>query len=342
MRSIALATGEDGKLGAVLKEIEAPDPARGEIVVDMRACGLCGTDIEKMRGEYTASMPILGHEAVGVISEVGDGVTGLSRGERVFPHHHVPCYECYHCRAGDETMCDMYRKSNIHPGGFSEKFRVPEWNIVKGGVLKLPDEMSFEAGALIEPVACCLRAVRKHARSGETVLVVGAGPVGLMNALLLEPMEVKVLISDVIPSRIEFASRLNVGTVLNASKEDVRGSVLSETQGRGADLAIVASGSSAAILQGLGAIRKGGRACLFGVPPMGSMLAYDLATLYNSGQEIVTSYGASDIDTKGAIGILGANPEFLRLVTHRIPLERFGDAVEAVSDGTAVKVAITP
>jgi len=337
-----LAMGRDGKQRAELREVEAPEPGQGEIVVDVKACGLCGTDIEKIRGEYTASLPILGHEAVGVVSAVGEGVSGIREGARVFPHHHVPCYECYWCRAGDETMCDMYKKSNIHPGGFSEKTRVPAWNVARGGVLELPDEMSFEVGTLIEPVACCLRAVRKHARSGETVLVVGAGPVGLMIALLLEPMEVKVILSDVSPPRLEFAAGMNAGQVLDASKEDVKARVGKETMGRGADLAVVASGSAAAITQGLGAIRKGGRVCLFGVPPKGTVLAYDISTLYNSGQQVVTSYGASDIDTKEAMGIIGSNPEFARLLTHRYTLERFDDAVDAVLAGTAVKAVMTP
>ncbi len=329
-------------MAARVAYLDAPTPGPGELVVDMKACGLCGTDIEKIRGEYTASMPVLGHEAAGVVSAVGEGVTGFRRGDRVFPHHHVPCYECYYCKAGNETMCDMYRKSNILPGGFSESFRVPSWNVSKGGVLKLPDEVSFEAGALVEPVACCLRAVRRHARSGETALVVGAGPVGLMHALLLEPMEVKVVISDVSRARLDFAEKMRLGLVLDAKGEDVPARVKGETQGRGADLAVVASGSRDAIMQGLGSVRRGGRVCLFGVPSKGSVLDYDVSVLYNSGQEIVTSYGATDVDTKEALGIIASNSEFERLVTHRFPLTRFAEAVEAATDGKAMKVVVTP
>ena len=205
MKSVVLAGGRDGRLVPSLQDVRAPVPGPGELVVSMKACGLCGTDLEKMKGEYVASAPVVGHEAVGVVSAVGEGVTGFGKGDRVFPHHHVPCYECHICRAGDETMCEMYRKSNLHPGGFSEKILVRDWNVAHGGVLKLPDEMAFEVGTLIEPLACCLRAVRKHGRSGETALVVGAGPIGLMNALLLQQMEVQVLVSDVSPHRVEFA-----------------------------------------------------------------------------------------------------------------------------------------
>ena len=343
LKSIILRSkDETGGLKPELADMEVPVPGRGELVVRMEACGLCGTDLEKMRGEYTASMPVLGHEAAGVISAVGDGVSSFRVGDRVFPHHHVPCYECYVCKAGDETMCDMYRKSNILPGGFSEYFRVPEWNVAKGSVLPLPNEVTFDEGALVEPAACCLRGIRKHAKAGETVLVVGAGPVGLMHALLLEPMEIKVVMSDISRPRLEFAKSMRVGLILDASKDDVPGRLRAETQGRGADLAIVASGTKPAIMQALGSVRKGGRVCLFGVPPKGSVLGYDISELYNSGQQIVTSYGADDIDTKAALGIIASNPDFARLVTHRFPLSKFDEAVEAASGGEAMKVVLTP
>jgi L-iditol 2-dehydrogenase len=342
MRSVIMVPSGGKGSKFELAEVEVPHPGQGELLVRMQACGLCGTDLEKIRGEYTASMPVLGHEATGVVSALGEGVEGFSVGDRVFPHHHVPCYECYVCRAGDETMCDMYRKSNIYPGGFSESFRVPNWNIKKGGVLHLPDEVTFETGALVEPLACCLRGIRRHARSGETVLVAGAGPVGMMHALLLEPMDVRVFISDVIEERLEFAEKTGVGEVLNAARGDVPGRVKAETQGRGVDLAIIASGSKDAIMQGLASIRRGGRVCLFGVPSKGSILGYDISELYNSGQLIITSYGATDVDTKEALGILASNPDFGRLITHRFPLVEFGEAVEAASEGSAMKVVVTP
>jgi L-iditol 2-dehydrogenase len=341
LKSVVLEA-QNGSLRPLLVETEPPSPGKGELVVMMKACGLCGTDLEKMRGEYTASMPVLGHEAAGVVYAVGDGVTEFRKGDRVFPHHHVPCYECYVCRAGNDTMCDMYRKSNIHPGGFSEYFRVPEWNISKGGVLHLPDGVTFEEGALIEPVACCIRAVRNHARPGETVLVAGAGPVGLMLALLLEPGSAKVVVTDISRSRLEFAEGMRLGSVVDATREDVAARLRAETQGRGADLAMVASGSRAAIMQALASVRKGGRVCIFGVPPKGSVLDFDISSLYNSGQQIVTSYGADESETREALKVISSNPRFGRLVTHRFPLAKFNDAVAAASDGTAVKVVITP
>ena len=345
LKSILLASDPGGRvLRAELREQEVPTPGPGELVVDMEACGLCGTDLEKIRGEYTASLPVIGHEAVGTVSAVGEGVVGFAEGDRVFPHHHVPCYECYICKAGSETMCDRYRSTALVPGGFSESFRVPRWNVAKGGVLRLPPAMGFEVASLIEPLACCVRALERcRAGPGASVLVVGAGPVGMMHALLLKSGAEKVIVSDVSEARLGVAEEMGVARVLNASREDVPTEVRSETMGRGADLAVVASGSSAAILQGLRAVRKGGVVCLFGVPPRGSVLDYDIGELYNSEQQVITSYGAAEPDVLGAVGVLSSRGgEFSRLITHRFPLGRYGEAVEAASSARAMKVVSTP
>ena len=282
MKSIVLAPGKDGH-GIVPRLAESPEPAagNGEVTEAMRACGLCGTDLEKIRGEYTASKPVVGHEAVGAVKDA-DPATGFRKGDRVFPHHHVPDYDCYLCRSGNETMCRRYRSINLVPGGFSEVFSVPEWNVKKGGVLRLPDGVGFEAGSLIEPLACCIRAVKKcRVEPGESVLIAGAGPVGLMHALLLKPAGARVMISDVSPDRLGFAEKAGVGRVIDA-KGDVPAAARSESDGEGVDLAMVASGSRGAIMQGLRSVRKGGRVCLFGVPARGSVLDYDVADLYNS------------------------------------------------------------
>ena len=343
MKAILLTPGPGEGLAQGLREIDPPHPGPGEVVVKMEACGLCGTDLEKMRGDYTASMPRLGHEAVGTVSEVGEGVPGFSVGDRVFPHHHVPDYDCYLCRAGNETMCDHYRSSNLDPGGFAEYFRVPRWNLEKGGVLKLPRGMTFEVASLIEPLACCVRSVRRCSIGPRTsVLIVGAGPVGMLHALLLKGTGAKVMISDVSRTRLKFAESSGVGQALDAAS-DVASEVKSETSGRGADVAIIASGSRSAILQGLRSIRKGGLACIFGVPAKGSVLDYDISELYNAERGIVTSYGATEKETGLALQVLSSRgAEFERLVTHRFPLERFGDAVAAAAEGSAMKVVLTP
>jgi len=343
MKSVLLKSkAGEGKLSAVLSEVPVPRISTGELLVEMKACGLCGTDIEKLHGEYTASLPVLGHEAVGVVVGVGRGVKGFEEGDRVFPHHHVPCNVCYYCKNGNQTMCADYRKHNLDPSGFSEFFRVPAWNILRGGVLRLPESMDFELGSLIEPLACCVRALDKAGvGSKETVLVVGAGPVGMMHALLLRHKGAKVMVSDINPSRLKFAERLGVDLALDAKDRDAFEETRRFGGGRGPDLVVVASGSPKAIVQALKSARRGGRVCLFGVPVLGSRLDYDFSGMVNSELSIISSYGATEKETREANKMLSAGtPDFKALISHRFPLQQFRKAVEVAKAGSGMKVIV--
>ncbi len=345
MKSVLLRA-PPGATAARAQVVEVPVPSIGreELLIEMKACGLCGTDIEKMFGQYTASLPVLGHEAVGVVAGIGGAVKGFKMGDRVFPHHHVPCLNCYYCRHGSETMCQEYRKTNLDPGGFSEFFRVPAWNTSHGGVLKLPDNVSFEEASLTEPVACCIRALdRCGVRADDSVLVVGAGPVGMAHALILVSRKAKVMVSDVSQGRLKFAEAAGVGLVIDANKRDVGEAVRKETSGRGADLAIVASGSKAAIIQALRSVRRGGKVCLFGVPEKGTVLDYDMSDLLNSEVSVVSSNAATEKETTMALGMISLRGvKLASLITHRFRIEEFEKGVEAVTRGTGMKVVITP
>lgn len=333
-----------GMIGAEVSEVPVPEVGAGELLVEMKACGLCGTDIEKARGEYTASLPVLGHEAVGVVASVGEGLINIREGDRVFAHHHVPCHECYYCLHGNQTACRKFRGSNIHPGGFSEFFRVPQWNVSKGGILSLPSFLGFEEASLIEPLGCCIRALdRCNVKEGDAVLVVGAGPVGILHSILLLSRGANVMISDISEPRLQFAERLQVECVIDAGKQDVTREVRERTAGRGADLVIVASGSLAAVLQALKSVRMGGRLCFFGVPAKGSVLDYDLSDIYNSEVSLVSSYGATDTETATALSLIAAESgKFGSVITHTFPISEFAKAVETTTSGVGMKVVITP
>jgi len=336
--------GAGDKIGAHVSEVPVPEIGERELLVRMEACGLCGTDIEKTRGEYTVAMPILGHEAVGVVTSVGgDGVGGFREGDRVFPHHHVPCHECFYCLHGDETACTGYRTSNIYPGGFSEFFRVPAWNVSKGGVLRLPPGLPCKEASLIEPVGCCIRALDKCAvGEGEFALIVGAGPVGMLHSILLGIRRARVVVSDVSEPRLKFAEKMGVENVMDARRRDVGREVRELTAGRGADVAIVASGSPAALLQAVKAVRPGGRICLFGVPTKGSILDYDISALYNAETSLIPSYGTTDAETSAALRLIASDTaRFSAVVTHSFPIEAFSEAVETATSGTGMKVVIT-
>ncbi len=328
----------------VIEEMSLPKIEHGEILVEMKACGLCGTDIEKMHGQYTAARPVLGHEAAGIITEVGKDVDGLEIGDRVFPHHHTPCHSCHFCKHSSETMCDSFRMSNLDPCGFAEFFRVPAFNIQQGGVLKLPESVGFEAASLIEPISCCIRGLnRSKISKGDSVLVIGAGPMGLMHLQLLKQLGAKVLISEINPIRIAYAEKMGAHQIYDAAKMDVPSTVRKDTDGRGVDVALVAAGSPKTIIQALKSVRKGGTVCLFGVPVVGSILDYDFSNIFNSEISIVSSYGSTERETKEALRMIEERRiDTTSLITSRFRLEEFEKAVDTAIKGDSLKIVITP
>jgi L-iditol 2-dehydrogenase len=328
----------------IVEELPLPQLERDDILVEMKACGLCGTDIEKMHGEYTAARPVLGHEATGVITAVGADVDRLEVGDRVFPHHHTPCYGCHFCKHGSETMCSSFRVSNLDPCGFAEYFRVPAFNIQQGGVLKLPESVGFEEASLIEPVSCCIRGLSRCGVSkGDSVLVVGAGPMGLMHLQLLKQLGAHVLISEINPVRLAYAETHGADQIYNAAKTHVSSAVRNDTEGRGVDVALVAAGSPKTIVQALKSVRKGGTVCLFGVPVVGSVLDYDFSNIFNSEISIVSSYGSTERETNEALRLIETRQiDVASLITNRFRLADFEKAVEAAMKGDSLKIVITP
>lgn len=337
MKAVLLENGR-----VVIKEVPKPTiQEKGDVIVKMKACGVCGTDVEKICGQYTASQPILGHEPAGIIDE--SSVDFLKPGQRVFAHHHVPCYECYYCTHGSPTMCPYYRKTNIYPGGFAEYFRVPAWNVLRGGILVLPDNVSFDEGAFIEPLATVIRAQRRvKVNRGDSVLVVGAGPMGLLHVMMAKVNGASTVItSDVADFRVDFATKVGADYSLNARKTNVPEEVKRLTDGRGVDIAIIASGSPSAIVSGLMSVRKGGYVLLFGVPYKGTILNYDISELLNNEISIITSNAAVEEDTKEALKVISEKKiDVTKLITHKFRIDEFNEAVRVAKEGNAIKVII--
>src|SRR2546421_3562335 len=225
-----------------ITEVPIPRLRHGEVLIKLAAAGICGTDIEKAHGAYGPG-GILGHEVSGTIASVGDGVTDLRKSDRVIAHHHVPCYNCEYCQHGDHTMCDLFKKTNFDPCGLADYFRVPEANVTRGAVVRLPPEISFEEGSMIEPTACCVRALdRAEVRPGDSVLVMGIGPTGLTQIQLMRKMGVAVIIgADVLPHRLEKAQKIGArGAIkLTSFSASQHGTQLTPF---GGDLAILSSG----------------------------------------------------------------------------------------------------
>jgi len=333
-----------GSSKVAVEDIEKPKLGKGDILVQMHACGICGSDVEKVFGKYSQPSMKLGHEPSGVISEVGENVAELKKGDRVFVHHHVPCYTCHYCLHGNETMCEKYYETNLSPCGLAEQFVVPAWNVEHGGVLKIPDSISFEEAAMIEPLACCLRAWEKFPfQKGDSVAIFGVGATGMMHVMLAKANDFgKIFCFDINDFRLDFAQKFGI-TKAFSSNEDAKKKILDETEERGVDVAIIATGNLQALSDSVDYVRKGGWIVLFGVPSKGATLELDMSTIYSKEITLVTSYAASDIDTKESLKLIETGKVPVgKLITHRYSIFDSQKAFDHAHSGEkAMKIIIT-
>jgi L-iditol 2-dehydrogenase len=336
----------NGHSAVSVDDVKIPEmTSAGDVLVKMRACGLCGSDLEKIYGEYSMVSGRLGHEPAGEVVAIGKSVKGFACGDRVFIHHHVACYSCHYCLHGDYTMCPAYQTSNIEPCGLAEHFLVPEWNVSRGGLIKLPDNVRFDEASLVEPLACCIKAWKKCSpQKGDDIAVLGAGPTGLMHALLALAFGAgKIFVIDINEFRLKFAKKYGVQVFNSISDQYLANNINLGTDGRGVDVCIVATGSLKALLQSFDLTRKGGKVMLFGVPPKGSQMSYDVSKLYSSEHSLISSYAASEIETNQALKLIAEKRiDIESLITHRFNISKAAEAVRCAHEANdAMKVIIT-
>jgi len=329
-----------------IKNIENQSVGPGDILVKMRACGICGSDVEKVFGKYGQPSMRLGHEPAGTIMEVGSEISNFSVGDRVFTHHHVACYsdDCHECNHGNETMCKKYYESNLEPCGLADEYVVPEWNVKHGGVLKIPDSMSFEDAAMIEPLACCIRAWNKFThKNNDSIAVLGIGPTGIMHALLAKIYGFeKIFCLDFNEFRLDFAKKFEA-TAINSGNTNALEQIKSETANQGVDVVIVATSSLNALKDAVNFVRKGGTIVMFGVPSKGANVDLDMSEIYSKGVTIVNSYAASDVDTTHALDLISNKQiDVSQLITHKYNLQECQQAfAHAKSGDNAMKIIIS-
>ena len=311
----------------VIKDIVLPKIGKNEILIKMKACGICGSDLEKVFGSYGMKSSRIGHEPVGEIVKVGKEITNFKKGDRVFVHHHVPCYACEFCYSGDFTMCEMYQSSNIEPCGLSEFILIPEWNVSRGGVAMIPDSISYEQAALIEPVACCLRSIEKiNIKKADIVMIFGAGPTGLMHLILMKCSGVsQIIVVDINDFRLNFAKKIDPTiTTINVSESDkdlLKKKLTSIVGKNGVDKSIICTSSRTAFMQSLESTRRGGTISLFGVPPKDNQSVIDLNMIYSKELKIIPSYATSEKEIHQAIKLMeNAIINLEPLITHKFNL----------------------
>ena len=329
----------------VVEDVEKPILGTGDVLVKMHACGICGSDLEKVFGKYSQPSTRLGHEPSGIIEKVGENVTDFKKGDRVFVHHHVPCYSCHFCLHGNETMCEKYSETNLSPCGLAEEFIVPQWNVNHGGILKIPDSMSFEEAAMIEPLACCIRTWDKFSfQKGDSAAIFGVGATGMMHVMLSIVHEFdKIFCIDVNEFRLEFAKKFNITDAIKSSVPDIKQKILDQTDNRGVDVAIVATGSLQALSSAIDLVRKGGTVVMFGVPSKDAMINLNMSVIYSKEITMISSYAASDSDTNAALELIQSSKiDVKKLITHRYNIKDSPKAFEHAHHGVdSMKIIIT-
>jgi L-iditol 2-dehydrogenase len=333
-----------------LEEVPVPEIGAGEILIRVHTCGICGTDLKKISTGSHSAPRIFGHETSGVVAKVGESVRKFSVGDRVMVFHHIPCKECYYCRHKTFAQCATYKKvgctAGFEPsgGGFSEYVRVMDW-IVEKGTVRIPDGISFEQACFVEPVNTCMKGIETlRLELGETVLVIGQGPIGLILAVLAKRAGAQVITSDLYPARLTIAHSFGLNLTIDASKADVGEAVRGSTNGRGADAVVLAVGGSALIRPAMDATRPGGRVLLFAQTARGEA-TIDPAAVCVDEKTLLGSYSASvDLQQESVQFVMNREMDLERLISHRFPLERSVEALALAAhpQPDSMKIAIQP
>ena len=316
-----------------VESIPVPRIGAGELLVRVHTCGVCGTDLKKIATGSHSAPRIFGHETAGVVAEVGEGVREFHPGDRVVVFHHIPCGECYYCRQKTFAQCETYKKvgctAGFEPsgGGFAEYVRVMDW-IVRRGTVPIPHEVSFEQACFVEPVNTCMKGIeRLGLKAGETVLVIGQGPIGIILSILAQRAGAKVITSDLYSERLTIAKTLGLKNVLDASRMDAVQSVRGDTEGRGADAVIVAVGGNGLIRTAVDAARPGGRVLLFAQTARGEA-SIDPAAICVDEKTLLGSYSASvELQNDAVQFVMNREANLERLISHRFSLSRSVEAL---------------
>jgi L-iditol 2-dehydrogenase len=310
-----------------IEEMPVPEAGERDALVRVRACGICSGDIMPWYIEKKAPV-VLGHEPSGEIVKVGSSVQRFKPGDRVFFHHHAPCFTCRYCKRGDFVQCETWRKSKILPGGISEYALIPEVNL-RGDTLLLPDSVSFEQATLIEPVACAVKGLKRaRVRKGDTVLVMGLGVMGQVHIMLARQYGAgKIIGADSVPYRLERAKSSGADTVIDISQAELTGALHSITDGKMADIIVVGPGTIEAMSQGVHCAGRGANVIFFTPSEPEDTLTIQPSEMYFRDINIITSYSCGPEDTKEALNFIEdgtINPD--RLITHALPLDKTPEA----------------
>lgn len=334
-----------------METVPVPQIHAGELLIRVHTCGICGTDLKKIATGSHSAPRIFGHETAGRVVAVGAGVENFRVGDRVMVFHHIPCRSCYYCRNKVFSQCPVYKKVGVTAGyepsggGFSEYVRVMDWIVANRGVVKIPDGVSYEQASYIEPVNTVMKGIETlRLQPGETVLVIGQGPIGIMMGILAKRAGAKVITSDLFVQRLTIGRFFGLTTTIDASSANAVERTRELTEGRGADAVILAVAGNALIRPAMDAVRPGGRVLLF-AQTQHSDAMIDSAAVCVEEKALLGSYSASvDLQEESVRFVFSREMDLESLYSHRFPLSRAVDALNLAAhpQPETMKIAIQP
>jgi L-iditol 2-dehydrogenase len=330
-----------------VEEVPVPEVADGEVLIKVAACGVCGTDIKKIFQRYVEPPQILGHELAGTVVAVGRGVTKWKPGDRVMSFHHTPCGTCFYCQKRLFSQCKQYKTTGLtggftpNGGGFGEYVKAMPW-VAERGIVALPDNVSFEEATFIEPINTIAKAVQKaRVSAGETVLILGCGPIGLQLLMVSKLEGAKLYTSDLMAERRAKSLTLGALEAFDPTSGKLMEDIKARTDGRGADAVLVAVAHPSVVQDALAAARPGGRILLFAANDPVTKIEFPAAAVGIDEKEILGSYSAAvDIQEEAARLVLLRKLPVMEIVTHRFPLDRIQEALELAARPTAESLKI--
>ena len=340
-----------GASSVVVDQVPVPSIGPGELLVRVETCGICHTDLKKIKYDLMPGPRIYGHETAGEVVAVGDGVSAFQPGDRVIAFHHIPCGECFYCERKLYAQCTVYKKVGITAGyepaggGFAQYVRVMDW-IVRRGVERIPAGVSYEVACLVEPVNTCVKAVDQLApRAGDVVIVQGQGPIGLIFTMLANRAGCRVLATDTMPERRDLAVRFGAALAVDPRVEDVPALARSWTHNRGADAVISAVSANGLVEEAVRATRPGAKVLLFAQTSDQERIELSGKDICMGERLLMGSYSASvDLQAESARLVFSGELPLADLVSHQLPLDDINHGIELAlhPNGKSLKIIVQP
>lgn len=312
------------------EDLPIPEISDNEVLIKMLACGLCGTDIQKIRGDSVNKPTVLGHEVVGEIVKKGKNVSKFEIGDRVITAIHVPCFTCHYCNKGHYTICEQFRTNNIDPGGFAEFIRIPKLHL-NHLTHKVSNNVTDEEATLIEPIACCLHGLKQaDIRPNDSVLIMGAGTIGILHAQLAKIKGAnKVIVSDM--SKFKLQKALNVGCdyAINIKEKNIIDEVNKITDGQGVDVIVIAAGVSSLVADAVNMVRRAGKIIVFSGFDKNKLVTLDVSRFFKDEISIIGTYSVTPYEFPEALDLLEKRKlNTKEMITHVYPLNKLSEAID--------------